>query len=155
MDLIDTEGCFQEVLVAALCPRSEDPAECEVWQSPMEKKPDLCSLQMSLLIRPAFLTSGGRLRCDSGQLTTIQRLVNAKFFSSFLTSTPSYSWQAEWMCAPPCQDPQDHILTCEECVDGLKVKREKDLEDLIYIWRPPLINWLTQDLLTLSWKGFG
>merc|ERR1712107_833447 len=68
----------QDVLVAALCPRSEDPAECEA--SP----PDFWRA-IALRLWPGY-----------------------------------YDPEAEWMCAPPFQDPQDHILTCEECVQGLK-----------------------------------
>merc|ERR1712223_1640767 len=80
----------QVILVGALCPGSEDPAQCEAGL------PDFWKA-IALRLWPAY-----------------------------------YNPEAEWMCAPPCKDPQDHILTCEECVEGLKASIDQ-LADPRYI----------------------
>merc|ERR1711953_193178 len=63
----------QAILVGALCPSSEDPAQCEA------ELPDFWRA-IALSLWPAY-----------------------------------YTPEAEWMCADTCADPQDHLVTCDEC----------------------------------------
>ena len=100
-----------EILVNGLCPQAENVAECE------EQLPNFWE-SIALILWPAYYAP---------------EVSTERVFFTF------GNFQADWMCAGICKAPEEHSMTCDECIAGVMKSQEQLLN-------PKTIDYLVDQL---------
>jgi len=67
---------------------------------------------LSFLLGSLF-TAENPAECEAG-LPDFWRAIALRLWPAY------YNPEAEWMCADPCANPDDHSMTCDECCAGIR-----------------------------------